>query len=473
MNRPPDFANRQYYESQSSRVWDAIDVAHLQRALQGSDSLYKMAVWDVSQNVDRFKADLGILPCITPSRSDFASNRQQALSGSQLLLLQGMPLDQMLFANETQRERQDLAGNAMTTTVIGASLISAITCGWSAFQSDPTSSSGIPEQHAMVENNSNRPTVTEKDFKCFDLLKQCALQSPVFEEVYLEAFKQDASSSARYCTCEGNKTISTSPIRICLVCEHTACTACAGNPKHMYDKTATQPLRTLTPAGFIKQWRPRLPARVSLKKFPILHELVDKHEGYGGDPEFLHAIEEAQISLLDFCISGFVRQDHQWKITYGSAKALLELEIGNAVQWLLFVKCPSTVPGNSPLRELLRSPLACGTVDASLLKPRWSIHLPRAVQHQVDLSGSIKRSRFWRSRLGLPDYKQEIVPAEIVVRSNALALESLDGTYEYLPNCGTASNGLYKRKNGASSRPYTFLDPDPIAPSVKDCVVFS
>ena len=82
---------------------DAIDIAHLEfAALKGCDSLYKMALWDVSQNVDRFKADLGIAPCLTPSGQDFASNRQHTLNGSQLLILQGMPLDRLLFANETE-----------------------------------------------------------------------------------------------------------------------------------------------------------------------------------------------------------------------------------------------------------------------------------------------------------------------------------------------------------------------------------
>lgn len=53
--RPPDFANRAWYNSQSARVYDAIDLAHLQAALKGYDSMYKMGILDVSQNVDRFK----------------------------------------------------------------------------------------------------------------------------------------------------------------------------------------------------------------------------------------------------------------------------------------------------------------------------------------------------------------------------------------------------------------------------------
>ena len=55
---PPDFANRKWYDSQSSRVYDAIDVAHLLAAQDGFDSMSKMQIWDVSQNVDRFKTGM-------------------------------------------------------------------------------------------------------------------------------------------------------------------------------------------------------------------------------------------------------------------------------------------------------------------------------------------------------------------------------------------------------------------------------
>jgi hypothetical protein len=84
---PPDYANRKWYDSQSSRVYDAIDVAHLQAAQEGHDSMYKMKIWDVSQNVDRFKTGLGIVPCITPGGCHFASNRQDPLTGSHLATL--------------------------------------------------------------------------------------------------------------------------------------------------------------------------------------------------------------------------------------------------------------------------------------------------------------------------------------------------------------------------------------------------
>ena len=66
--------------------------------------MYEMAIWDVSLNVDRFKTYLGLVPCITPGGCEFSSNLQQVLTGSQLLVLRGMPLDKLIFADESQKD---------------------------------------------------------------------------------------------------------------------------------------------------------------------------------------------------------------------------------------------------------------------------------------------------------------------------------------------------------------------------------
>lgn len=122
----PDYANRKCYDSQSLRVYDAIDVAHSLAAQDGYDSMSKMQIWDDSQNVDRFKTSMALMPCVTLGGCDFASNRQDALKGSQTLVLQGPPFNKLHFAGDSQRECQNLAGNAMSITIVGASLISAI-----------------------------------------------------------------------------------------------------------------------------------------------------------------------------------------------------------------------------------------------------------------------------------------------------------------------------------------------------------
>ena len=58
------------------------------------------------------------MSAITPNGIDFVSNKQTTLPGSELLVLQGIPTRRLHIGNETERELQDLAGNAMSTTVI-------------------------------------------------------------------------------------------------------------------------------------------------------------------------------------------------------------------------------------------------------------------------------------------------------------------------------------------------------------------
>ena len=118
VTRVPDFAHKAFFQSQSTRIHDYIDIAHLQLAQGGCDSLYKSLVWDVSQNVDRAKSGQGLVSAITPNGIDFVSNRQTTLPGSELLVLQGIPTRRLHIGNESERELQDLAGNAMSTTVI-------------------------------------------------------------------------------------------------------------------------------------------------------------------------------------------------------------------------------------------------------------------------------------------------------------------------------------------------------------------
>lgn len=179
---------------QSSRVHDAIDVAYLQDAKKGEDSLYKMRIWDVSQNVDRFKASSGILPCITPTGSPFASDRQRQLNGTELLLLQGMPLKKIQFARETHRDRQSLAGNAMSTTVIGSSLIATIICGSQYFDLNHAASKPQMDVHAELCDSN----LVANEMQSLEVDAQPNINFDI------EQLKSDAFTSSRLCSCEAN-----------------------------------------------------------------------------------------------------------------------------------------------------------------------------------------------------------------------------------------------------------------------------
>ncbi|RYO09693.1 hypothetical protein AA0119_g1001 [Alternaria tenuissima] len=458
---PPDFADRKSYISQSSRVHDAIDIAHLEAAAKGYDSLYKMALWDVSQNVDRFKADLGIAPCITPGGQDFASNRQHALNGSQLLMLQGMPLDRLLFANETQKDLQNLAGNAMSTTVIGASLISALIVGCKAFRPYQAKSGGKTLSAPPDSNMITEPS----------MLKRTFLQPSTYEDLNLVKLQQEAKSSARMCNCEGKQAISKSAIQICSACGHLACSSCAGNPKHVYRTIVPTSHRITPPDELIRRWRQLMPSRLKFDVFPDISHLASKLGAK--DPildGYLATVSEAQLGSQYFCMGGFSRDYNQWKITYSSHQATVELVVGDHIQWSLFVKCPTHLPGNSTLRKFLSNPIAQATVADTLLNVEWRVRIPSTKDLVVDVSGSFEKISSCRSRLGLSDYKEETVPKRIKIKSDSLT--ATVGDYEHLPHCGTAFTSLYKRSMAVHDM-YMFLDPDPIGWPEHDSFVFS
>lgn len=461
---PPDYANRKWYDSQSSRVYDAIDVAHLQAAQDGHDSMFKMKIWDVSQNVDRFKTGMGLMPCITPGGCGFGSNRQDALNGSQTLVLQGMPLDKLHFAGETQRECQDLAGNAMSTTVIGASLISAIIHGHMAFRTDSSVGAYEPtlQREPSLQNRLVRASTMAKH--------KPQLEEP--EDLDVAQLLAEARLASRLCACEGDQQISEMTIKVCSGCGHTACSLCASNPRHQYVTTITKDARPQTPDKFVTFWKARLPSRVAMRNFPNLDSIVSRlQEDYNSNDAYVRRIVEADVGSRQFCLFDFVRCDNAWKVVYVSNDARLELSIGHGTQWLLFVDCAPDLSGNSDLRKALETPIARAVIDDSLLNVEWELFVPSHQDNSLELRGSAGRSKSWRNRLGLPDYQTETVPAHIYVHSNGEETSVLDGDYQHLPQCGTAEYSLYKR----SAEPvlYLFLDPNPVGEARDDSFVFS
>jgi len=88
-------------------------------------------VLNVSQNVDRgfASARYAICPCLTPQGLPYVSNRGGPLLGLEALSMQGLPIDELLLTRESEDNLRDLAGNAMSSTVVGACIISALIVG--------------------------------------------------------------------------------------------------------------------------------------------------------------------------------------------------------------------------------------------------------------------------------------------------------------------------------------------------------
>jgi site-specific DNA-cytosine methylase len=462
--RPPDHGNLRWYGTRSSREWECIDVAHLQRVRNAYDTRFKMEVWDVSQSIDYYGAPLGIVGCITPNGCDFITNQQSVLTGSQMLRLQGMPNDKLLFARETQRDLQDLAGNAMSTTVIGASLVSALLCGTQFFA--VSASTTVKPQW--------RPSVVPKTTLVLPktVIKRSS-QTTNVSEISMALLTNDAFMSSRLCGCEESKNVCNATVYVCEVCGHTACEQHAGNPAHSYTHEISINERTQTPYDFLKKWRIMFPSRLRFDRFPNPWNLLST-TGADGDlvASFVKLVCVADIASQYFYIGDVERQEGWWSFNYLSSKAILKAKVGRTVEWCLYIKTPNYLSGNDALRKALEQPIARGIATGSLLELKWEFFIPKVTAHIVQIEASIETSSSWRSRQGLPDYRMEKTPTRLRIVSKAHEIKTLLGDYNLQPNCGTACDSMYK-KAGSCPGTFLFLDPDLVSHPSEDGFVIS
>jgi site-specific DNA-cytosine methylase len=126
-----EYAWHDWGSTQVDRVLDLMDINALRLGATGVDATQKCMVWNLSQNVDRTTGSNkpGICPCLTPSMVPYVTNRGGPLVGIEALSLQGIPVDDLLLTRESEDQMADLAGNAMTSTVVGACMLSALILG--------------------------------------------------------------------------------------------------------------------------------------------------------------------------------------------------------------------------------------------------------------------------------------------------------------------------------------------------------
>ncbi|KAF9882302.1 hypothetical protein CkaCkLH20_00338 [Colletotrichum karsti] len=110
----------------TGRMQDLVDINCLKGFQKGVDISHKAIVYDIGQNVQRQRDSLGALPCILPNADLFLSIQGRPILGLEGLALQGIPIDRMKSSRESEVQLKSLAGNAMTTTVVGAGTLSAL-----------------------------------------------------------------------------------------------------------------------------------------------------------------------------------------------------------------------------------------------------------------------------------------------------------------------------------------------------------
>ena len=524
----PDFAWADWAQGQVERVWDLIDISMLRAAVKGVDPSFKTyvrdliystlpnhqfhsQVWNLSQNVDRSIGTnkVGICPCLTPSMIPYITNRGGPMVGLEALSLQGLPIDELLLTRETEDNLADLAGNAMSSTVVGTCMMAALILTKSMLDVDGAK---IEDEDAMEVDKATSAKAEDvaSHIQGEKQLVQKPLDLSTTTNCSLLELLTLAERSARLCECEGRRGVTTRVIRRCVDCGSTSCEKCGGRPEHN-----TQELRFGTdvptrvhPSEFEKFFTSIFPMCLTLsgvRKLQLdnLWEKLsvedDAEEGFW--PKWRNAVIEATSSEFRFVE---LKRQEVWSAVYRSPMGSLELALHpKQPEWRLFARAKDSEPANSDLRKVLESTAVARLIckrDASgvakpgagLLEGQWEFALPHRTDIKLTIAGVESEDEetrpslvpSWESKLGLQadEFKERRVYSQLQISVNedseASVLErDIAGLYSLFDRCGTANSGLHKKEPTADEVDlpplYFFLDPLRCADPTEDPYVFS
>ncbi|KAJ3379866.1 hypothetical protein HDU84_006341 [Entophlyctis sp. JEL0112] len=491
MSNYPDFAWNDWGRTQPDRVLDLSDINFLREAKRGIDVTYKTLIWNLSQNVDRNSASSnpGISPCLTPSMIAYITNRGGPLVGLEALSLQGIPIDELLLTRETEDQLADLAGNAMTSTVVGAVFLAALSVGIHGLVSHGK------KLERMLDRNFASTAVPENRADCDSRVSGC--ESLEIAEMNLgiqnaRNFKDIltlACLSSRRCVCEGRDGLSRNKIQVCRECNHSSCVQCGGRPEHVYDESLICHAERKDPAFFTRELKDSLPMRLILKwispeevlEIAQTSNISTSITGSAMFPAWSQIVTEALVPSAEFRFSYLKRQDI-WTAVFASKSARLVLTLDTTnPHWQLFVHCPQGA--STSVREALKNPVAQMSLSQSAdsyFCGDWSLFLPiERYSFKVSICGEGDLVDSWESKIGLEGpYQGTTVWSKWTVKNIcndvSLPLGGIDGTYRSIGKCGTAMDYLHVRdKNKEGQKMFFFLDPSRCGLAATDSFVFA
>ncbi|KIY70594.1 hypothetical protein CYLTODRAFT_488004 [Cylindrobasidium torrendii FP15055 ss-10] len=461
-----DYAWQDWAVGQVERVWDLMDISMLRAVKDGVDPMFKTQIWNLSQNVDRNVGNgmTGLSPCMTPTMIPYITNRGGPMSGFEALSLQGLPVDRLLLTRETEDQILDLTGNAMSSTVVGASIIAALIAAKSILKP------GSEDDDMAVDDD--KAAALDKNISGESALVQQTLDLAVRKSISLVDLLERASRSARLCECEGRIAMTRTPLFACENCSMTFCKKCGGHPVHKPTAIVMDEERPrLPPSEFARDMKATLPMSLTLSGFTIEYleklksEAAAKISSESRWVEWCAAVVRASKSDLHFVEA---KRQELWRVRYESPHAALDFCLHPLQpEWRLYAKPSPKEPANSDIRKLLQLPVArlrLSNTSDGILDGDWELALPHQSSFDISVEGIGEPVPSWEARLGLqdPEFKDKMVYPELKITVRDEDISNFDrdisGVYTLLPDCGTPHSALHKRfVEGEATPPLYFL----------------
>ncbi|KAG6836770.1 hypothetical protein H0H93_003548 [Arthromyces matolae] len=486
----PDFAWGDWGVGQVERVWDLMDISLLRSATKGVDPSFKTTVWNLSQNVDRTIGSnkVGICPCLTPSMIPYITNRGGPMVGIEALSMQGLPVDKLLLTRETEDQLADLAGNAMSTTVVGSCILAALVAGKKLLKAGDDTQTY--ETKAGTDDNEDTSMDVDPISNAYspsfivgeDQLVQEPLNLSSTTRIAMSHLLSHAGNSARLCSCEGRLDMTERPLFRCQDCGASSCKKCGGRPEH--NLSAIDVSTRLLPSTFANELKSSLPMCITLPD--VTSELLDglRTKAQATIPEKRWASWSAAVIRASQSEIRFVETKRQeiWIAVYQSPFATLELLLHpQQPEWRLYATPDESEPANADIRRVLESPVGRLTISDNLLTGRWEFALPCVTPVNVTIEGIGDLVDSWEARLGLLGElgsKKVFSALRITVPTDKIDLfdRDISGVYNLFEKCGTANGALHKKEATSSEVDlppiFFFMDPHRTDDS-EDCFVFS
>lgn len=411
----------------------------------------------------------GIVQCLTPSGLPYSTARAGIITGLETLWLQALDADALDVSNLTSANLRDLAGNAMTSTVVGAVMVAALKTFHMVL---PPGMGNYPagEEEGLAElGNADKlrqiPDATER-------------HPAAYIKLSVTRALELANCSRRLCYCEGRTDVTAKPIQQCTFCRHTTCITCGKNPKHHYINMESDfLLKRRHPYEFENSIKESIPMLINFH-FAEDPSSPDSYfrrlEGYQpqdlGEDTWSAIIETIRHALSSEVYFREVIRSHRWHVHFSSPKvegmpgARVELMITEkSVEWLLYAIPGSSTPLKSGVHKFLDK-FPCARMIPTgddITQGTWELFVPDVYEAKALVTGAGKRVPSYKAKIGLvhPDDGKIWTKYSLeLLNGDADKFErDINGEYEYSELCGQAYSSLHVQVSSKASDNPLFL----------------